>query len=118
LCKSFLIVIIVTDKNWHIVFIRIKDDFKVFREKNRNDHGILNKGPKMEKIAIETEYIKLDQLLKFTGLAPSGGEAKGMIEAGLVTLNGEVCRVRRKKIYPGDEVRVGDSEAFAVTSQE
>ena len=58
----------------------------------------------MEKIAIQTEYIKLDALLKFAALVGTGGEAKLVINEGLVCVNGETCTQRGKKIRPGDVV--------------
>ena len=58
----------------------------------------------MEKIKIETEFIKLDALLKFAVLVGSGGEAKTVIADGMVSVNGEVCTMRSKKIRPGDTV--------------
>ena len=58
----------------------------------------------METIGIKTEYIKLDALLKFASLAASGGEAKTVIAEGLVSVNGEVCTMRGRKIRPGDRV--------------
>ncbi len=58
----------------------------------------------MEKIAIETEYIKLDSLLKYASLVGTGGEAKLVIAEGLVKVNGEVCTMRGRKIRPGDVV--------------
>ena len=58
----------------------------------------------MEKIRIETEFIKLDSLLKFAALVGTGGEAKMVIGEGMVRVNGEVCTMRGKKIYPGDRV--------------
>ena len=58
----------------------------------------------MEKIAIETEFIKLDSLLKFASLVGTGGEAKYVIGEGLVRVNGTVCTMRGKKIRPGDTV--------------
>ncbi len=58
----------------------------------------------MEKIAIETEYIKLDALLKFAALVGTGGEAKLVIAEGLVKVNGETCTMRGKKLRPGDTV--------------
>lgn len=60
----------------------------------------------MESILIHTEFIKLDSLLKFAGLAETGGEAKAMVQEGLVKVNGEVCTMRGKKIRPGDVVEV------------
>ena len=58
----------------------------------------------MEEITIQTEFIKLDSLLKFAALVGTGGEAKIVISDGLVSVNGEVCTMRGKKIYPGDTV--------------
>ena len=57
-----------------------------------------------EKVKIKTEFIKLDQLLKFSGIAESGADAKDMILDGIVSVNGEVCTMRGKKIRSGDEV--------------
>ncbi len=60
----------------------------------------------MRKITekIQTEFIKLDALLKFSALAETGGEAKILIQEGFVHVNGKVCTARGKKIYPGDTV--------------
>ena len=58
----------------------------------------------MEKIIIETEYIKLDSLLKFAAVVGTGGGAKYVISEGMVTVNGEVCTMRGKKLRPGDKV--------------
>lgn len=63
---------------------------------------------KKEIVRIRTELIKLDQLLKFAGVAETGSMAKEMILEGEVFLNGEPCEIRGKKIYPGDQVTVGD----------
>ena len=57
-----------------------------------------------EKVTIKTEFIKLDQLLKFSGIAESGSDAKDMILDEIVSVNGEVCTMRGKKIRSGDEV--------------
>ena len=58
----------------------------------------------MKTITITTEFIKLQDLLKFANLVETGGEAKERIQAGEVTVNGEVCTMRGKKIRPGDDV--------------
>lgn len=58
----------------------------------------------MTTITITTEYIKLQDLLKFATIASTGGEAKIMVQEGLVTVNGEVCTQRGRKIRPGDDV--------------
>ena len=55
-----------------------------------------------QKVAITTEFIKLDALLKFAGVAETGGEAKEAVQAGDVKVNGEVCTMRGKKLRPGD----------------
>ena len=59
----------------------------------------------METVTINTEYIKLDALRKYAALVGTGGEAKTVIAEGLVTVNGEVCTMRGKKIRAGDRVR-------------
>jgi ribosome-associated protein len=59
-------------------------------------------------VAIRGEFVKLSALLKFTNLCASGGEAGIRIANGEVLVNGEICRMRGKKIKPGDEVRMGD----------
>lgn len=59
-----------------------------------------------EKIAIKTEFIKLDQLLKFSGIADIGSEAKQMVLDGIVKVNGETCTMRGKKIRSGDNVEI------------
>mgnify|MGYP000723768932 FL=1 len=61
---------------------------------------------------ITTEFIKLDSLLKFSGLTETGGEAKEIIQQGLVSVNGEVCTMRGKKIRPGDKISVEGYEVI------
>lgn len=61
-----------------------------------------------EKVEIKTEFIKLDQLLKFASLVQTGGEAKALIADGEVKVNGEVCTQRGKKIRNGDVVELFD----------
>ena len=58
----------------------------------------------MKTITITTEFIKLQDVLKFANLVETGGEAKERIQAGEVSVNGEVCTMRGKKIRPGDDV--------------
>lgn len=60
----------------------------------------------MEEIFIETEFIKLDQLLKFAGIVQMGTDAKYFISEGLVLVDGEVETRRGRKIYDGMIVRV------------
>ena len=63
---------------------------------------------KKHEITITTEYIKLQDLLKFSTLTSTGGEAKILVQEGAVAVNGEVCTQRGKKIRPGDEVQIAD----------
>ena len=58
----------------------------------------------MNTIEIHTEFIKLQDLLKFANLVESGGIARDLIQGGEVQVNGEVCTMRGKKIRPGDVV--------------
>lgn len=60
-----------------------------------------------ERIEIQTDYIKLDAFLKFTGEVGTGGEAKLRIADGAVTVNGAVCVQRGKKLRSGDKVEIG-----------
>jgi ribosome-associated protein len=55
-------------------------------------------------VKLKTLFIRLDQLLKYAGLAESGVQAKEMILGEEVRLNGELCLARGKKIFPGDIV--------------
>lgn len=63
---------------------------------------------KEQKVAIKSEHIKLDSLLKYAGVCMTGGEAKTLIEEGYVFFNGESCSMRGKKVRPGDQVVVGE----------
>lgn len=58
----------------------------------------------MKTIKITTEFIKLQDLLKFANLVETGGVAKECVQGGEVLVNGEVCAMRGKKIRPGDVV--------------
>lgn len=58
----------------------------------------------MKTIEITTEFIKLQDLLKFANLVETGGEAKELIQEGQVRVNGEICIQRGKKLRPGDDV--------------
>jgi len=65
-------------------------------------------GETMETIKISTEFIKLDQFLKWAGVADSGVMAKHMVLDGIVKVNGEIEERRGKKLYPGDVVEALD----------
>ena len=57
----------------------------------------------MTKVTIGTEFIKLEAAMKYANAAETGGMAKAVIQDGLVEVNGEVCTMRGKKLYPGDK---------------
>lgn len=62
------------------------------------------------EVKITTEFIKLDQLLKFSGVAETGGMAKDIVLNEEVSVNGELCTMRGKKIRKGDKVTLDDIE--------
>ena len=64
----------------------------------------------MEKIEINTEFIKLDSCLKYAGICGTGGEAKAMVEEGLVKVNGETCTMRGRKLRDGDKITFNGKE--------
>ena len=67
----------------------------------------------LHDIQIHTEYIKLQDLLKFAGAVDTGGGAKLIIQEGRVQVNGEVCTMRGKKMRPGDRC-ILDNELILV----
>jgi len=62
------------------------------------------------KHKINTEFIKLDQFLKWTKTVSMGSEAKLMIRSGLVKVNGEVELRRGRKLRTGDIVEINDKK--------
>ena len=56
----------------------------------------------MKELFIKEEFIRLDSALKFFGVVGTGGQAKMIIQDGLVSVNGEICTMRGKKIHNGD----------------
>lgn len=71
-----------------------------------------------ENIEITTEYISLDKLLKFAGIADTGGQAFMMIEEGIVLLNGAKVQEKRRKVYAGDVVTVDGQLQLTVIREE
>ena len=69
---------------------------------------------------IHTEYIDLLQFLKATGIAATGGEAKMLVDEGLIRVNGEDESRRRRKLRPGDRVDVAldPAESWGIVAQE
>lgn len=67
---------------------------------------------KTEKIKIDTEFIRLQDLLKLSGLAYTGGMAKNVIQNGEVKVNGEICLMRGKKLRSGDFAEFDDTRLY------
>lgn len=63
---------------------------------------------KTEKIVIDTEFIRLDALLKLGGAVDTGGRAKFVVQGGEVKVNGEICTMRGKKMRNGDKAEYND----------
>lgn len=63
---------------------------------------------RMKKIIIKTEYIKLDQFLKLSGISGSGGEARAYIEDNVILVNGEREERRGRKLRNRDEISIGN----------
>jgi ribosome-associated protein len=74
-------------------------------------------GKPPKTVEIETEFIRLDALLKFAAVSSTGGEAKQLIQDGFVSVNGDVCTQRGKKIRPGDIVSIGGAALKVVAVQ-
>lgn len=70
-----------------------------------------------QPINISTEFIKLEAALKYANIVPSGGMAKTVIQEEEVKVNGEVCTMRGKKLYPGDQFSFA-GETFVICSDE
>jgi ribosome-associated protein len=64
--------------------------------------------------SINTEFIKLESLLKLTAVCSSGGEAKMVIQDEMISVNGEICTQRGKKIRSGDLVEFQDTQIRVV----
>lgn len=67
------------------------------------------------EVKIETDFIRLDQLLKFIGVAQTGGHSKMLIQDGLIKVNDEICLQRGKKIKKSDKIIIDGNESFIVT---
>ena len=66
------------------------------------------------KIKIHTEFIKLQDLMKFANVVETGGDAKLIIQEGRVTVNGETCTMRGKKMRPGDKCAIDNELELVV----
>lgn len=72
----------------------------------------------LKEVAIWSEYITLGQLLKLANVISNGAEAKGYLAEVIPLVNGEEDNRRGRKLYPGDEVRLPDGQAFVIARQE
>lgn len=70
-----------------------------------------------EIVEITTETITMDKLLKFSGVAETGGQAFLMVEDGVVNLNGKVVIEKRKKVLPGDVVNIDNQIELTVVRE-
>ena len=77
---------------------------------------VVKKKENAAPLAISTEYIKLQDAMKYANIVYSGGEAKTLIQEGEVTVNGEVCTMRGKKLRPGDKFAF-NGLVFLITQQ-
>lgn len=71
-----------------------------------------------ENIAITTDFITMDKLLKFSGVADTGGQAFLMVEDGIIKLNGKLVTEKRKKVFPGDVVNIDEQIELTVSKEE
>ena len=70
-----------------------------------------------EQIAIITEFITMDKILKFSGVADTGGQAFLMVEDGIIKLNGKLVTEKRKKVFPGDIVNIDNQIELTITKE-
>lgn len=70
----------------------------------------------MTDLFIKDEFIRLDAALKFSGIIGTGGQAKMVIQDGLVSVNGEICTMRGKKLRNGDIVKF-ENFSFVVKNE-
>lgn len=72
----------------------------------------------MKRIKIQTETIQLDQFLKWADITESGGQTSMLIANKMIFVNGEICTVKRKKLYPKDIVKVETIGQFQVVGEQ
>ncbi|MBQ9148392.1 MAG: RNA-binding S4 domain-containing protein [Oscillospiraceae bacterium] len=78
---------------------------------------VVKKKENFTPVVISTEFIKLESAMKLANIVPSGGSAKNEIQEGYVTVNGEVCTMRGKKLYPGDKFAF-EGDTYLITIHE
>ena len=70
-----------------------------------------------ETVSIHTEYIQLDQLLKYANILSTGGQVKLLLEEEKITLNGILITEKRKKIYPNDVVTIANEVTISIVKE-
>lgn len=70
-----------------------------------------------ETITIITDFITMDKLLKFSGVADTGGQAFLMVEDGIIKLNGKLVTEKRKKVFPGDIVNIDEQIELTISKE-
>ncbi len=78
---------------------------------------VKRKQPEKIPVVIATEFIKLEAALKYANAVDSGGMAKADIQNGYVKVNGAVCTMRGKKLYPGDTVSYQGAEYLIYSNE-
>ena len=76
----------------------------------------MNKKTNDIPVVITSEFIKLESAMKLANIVPTGGSAKAEIQEGFVTVNGETCTMRGKKLYDGDKFGF-DGESFVIVHE-
>lgn len=69
-------------------------------------------------VAIHTDYIQFDQALKLAGIIMTGGQIKPLLEEGAISLNGQVCTEKRKKLHVGDQVEIAGFGSLLISQEE
>ena len=95
-----------TDKEQLAVFNDLDQNMKVTVKRKVADDAI--------PVCIGTEFIKLESAMKLANIVPTGGSAKHEIQEGFVAVNGEICTMRGKKLYPGDRFTF-EGETYLIT---
>ena len=70
-----------------------------------------------ETITIITDFITMDKLLKFSGVADTGGQAFLMVEDGIIKLNGKLVTEKRKKVFLGDVVNIDEQIELTISKE-
>lgn len=70
-----------------------------------------------ETITIITDFITMDKLLKFSGVADTGGQAFLIVEDGIIKLNGKLVTEKRKKVFPGDVVNIDEQIELTISKE-